>query len=199
MLLPIGIDGDARPRHRRLFHSRTRNRCAASRYRARLAARPVQCPLLRRRQSESDDRRGDAGGRARAGDPARLRYPGHAASAGHIPRRFGRRRQRRLRRRAAERLDADRYSARVQDGHRSQHWRPDRALRLPRPRVRSRAARGLHQHDRGEGLSARGASLPPCSTTPWPTPARSPRSSPGMPIRRCSMRSRGSTRRAACS
>ena len=65
---------------------------------------------------------------------------------------------------------ADRHAARVQDGDRRQHRRPDRALRLPRPRLRCRPARGLHDHDARAGSIARVASAPPCSTTPWPTP-----------------------------
>ena len=80
--------------------------------------------------------------RARARDGAlcgRRQEPDpHASAAGLLPRRLRRRRQRRLRRRPAERLERDRHAARVQDGDGRQHRRPDRALRLPRPRATTR-------------------------------------------------------------
>ena len=80
------------------------------------------------------------------------------SAAGLLPRGLGRRRQRRVRRRPAERLERDRHAAGVQDGDRCQHRRPDRALRLPRAELRRGLARGLHDHDPRRASSGRAAS-----------------------------------------
>ena len=94
----------------------------------------------------------------RAAGAARPGQGWREVAAGELPRRVRRRRQRRLRRRPDERLDGNRDAARIQDGDRRQHRRPDRALRLPRIRLRRHPARGLHDHDPREGLSRPSAS-----------------------------------------
>ena len=67
-------------------------------------------------------------------------------------------------------------------------------VRLPRARLRCGAcARSTRRMTPDEHLSRRGASSPPCSTTPWPTRRRLPTSSPSTPMRRCSPRSPAST------
>ena len=78
------------------------------------------------------------------GLPARRRRPRSLSS----PRAVRRRLERRLRRRIPERLDGHRESPGLQDRHRRVDRRADGAVRVPRPAVRRRAARVLH--DDGE-------------------------------------------------
>ena len=60
--------------------------------------------------------------------------PTHQSARDQCADAFGRRQQRRVRRRHPHRLDRDRHEAEIRHRHRHQHRRADRALRLPRIR-----------------------------------------------------------------
>ena len=96
----------------RLRHSPAWPGSAVVRNGARPAAGHCQCPLLRRRRSRPDARRGCSCPRARAGGVARRRPADQADAAGVLSRVVRRQRQRRLRRRPHQRLDHHGHAAR---------------------------------------------------------------------------------------
>ena len=95
---------------------------------------------------------------AREGMESVQREQAFLAASGHqgpLPARrlschLRRRRQRRVRRRATERLDGRRHPADLQTGDRRQHRGPDRAVRLCGAGLRRRAEGGVH-HDFRQG------------------------------------------------